>query len=86
MEKEDVLDLKNQIDDAKSKNSELRGQLKQILQTLKKEHGCTSIEDAEEKLKTIEQSIAIQEKKIKRGVRELQEKYNNIMDEENEKE
>lgn len=86
MEKEDVLDLKNQIDEAKSKNSELRGQLKQILQTLKKEHGCDTIEIAEEKLKTIEQGITIQEKKIKRGVRELQEKYDNIMNEENETE
>ena len=42
---------------------------------LKNDWGCKTIEEANTKLKGMENSISILEKKIERGVKELEEKY-----------
>lgn len=75
MTEKELLDLKERVDDAKTKISELKGQQTALMNQLKTDWKCNSIEEAEKKLKTMEKEIATIEDKIKEGVEELEEKY-----------
>lgn len=75
MTEKELLDLKERVDDAKTKVSELKGQQTALMNQLKTDWKCNSIEEAEKKLKTMEKEIATIEDKIKEGVEELEEKY-----------
>jgi hypothetical protein len=76
MSEKELLELKEEINDAKTKTSELTGQQNAVLQQFKNEFGCKTINEAKTKLAEIEKTIAIQEKKIAKGVGEIEEKYN----------
>ena len=76
MEHQDLLDLKEKIDQAKEKSSELKGQLKGLTKELSDDWGCTNIEQAEKKVKKMETDINKLNEQIKTGVNELEEKYN----------
>jgi peptidoglycan hydrolase CwlO-like protein len=71
-----LLDLKEEVDDAKTKVSELTGQQTALMKQLKEDWDCKTIQEAEEKLETMEKNITILENKIKKGTKELEEKYN----------
>jgi len=75
MDEQELFKLKKQIDEAKSKVSELKGQQKHLMKQLKDEWDCTSIEAAEKKAKTIEKEINDLNQKITEGIEELEEKY-----------
>lgn len=70
----ELLDLKNQIDSAKIKVSELTGQQNALMEQLK-EWGCKTIEEAESKLKEMETSISDFDVKIAKGIEDLEKKY-----------
>ena len=76
LNEEQLLDLKADVDEAKTKVSELTGQQTIQMKQLKEDWGCKTIEEAEEKLEEMEDSISKLEKKIEKGVKELEEKYN----------
>ena len=75
MTENELLDLKKKIDEAKVKVSELKGQSNALLDQLK-EWDCKTIEQADAKLKTMEEEISNFNNKIAIGTEELSKKYN----------
>ena len=76
MTEKELLDLKEKVDEAKQTVSELTGQKNALLKQLKDDWGCKTLKEAKEKLEEMESQVTILEKKIERGVKELEEKYN----------
>jgi predicted nuclease with TOPRIM domain len=76
MTEKELLDLKEKVDEAKQTVSELTGQKNALLNQLKDDWGCKTLKEAKEKLEEMESQVTILEKKIERGVKELEEKYN----------
>ena len=76
LNEQDLLDLKKDIDDAKTKKSELIGQKNALMTQLNNDWGCKTVEEAQKKLKTMGAEIEDIEDKIEKGVADLQEKYN----------
>lgn len=70
-----LLDLKDDVEEAKVKVSELTGQNTALINQLKTDWGCKTIAEAEAKLKEMDTSIASIDKKIEKGILELEEKY-----------
>ena len=76
LDEQDLLDLKKDIDDAKTKKSELIGQKNALMNQLKTDWDCKTVEEAQVKLKTMGEEIEGIEDSIEKGVADLQEKYN----------
>jgi len=76
LDEQDLLDLKKDIDEAKTKKSELVGQKNALMSQLKNDWDCKTVEEAQKKLKTMGEEIEDIEDKIEKGVTDLQEKYN----------
>ena len=70
-----LLDLKKQIDQAKSEVSELNGREKRLMEQLQKDWGCKTVKEAEKKIKDMETDLASINEQIHKGVEELEEKY-----------
>ena len=70
----EFLALKKNIDEARTKVSELKGQLNALLSQLK-EWECKTIEEAEAKLKEMTEELSNFDNKIASGIKELEEKY-----------
>jgi predicted nuclease with TOPRIM domain len=75
MNEKQLLDLKEDVGDAKQKVAELTGQQTALMSQLKTEYSCKTISEAEIKLKEMNDSISVIDKKIEKGCLELQEKY-----------
>jgi len=75
MEKEDLMDLKIQIDQAKEKVSELKGKRQYLLSELKEQWGCSTIEEAKEKIEMLVVKIEKLEQTIQTGMKKLDEYY-----------
>lgn len=78
MNEKKLLEIKAEIDAAKTTVSELRGQYKSLMAQLKKEWKCDSVEEAETKLTDFTADIAKLEVQLKEGMNDLEEKYENI--------
>ena len=76
MNEKELLELKDKVDEAKQVVSELTGQRNALLKQLKDDWGCKTIEEAETKLAKMDKDIDVLEKKIEKGISELEEKYN----------
>ena len=75
LNEQQLLDLKSDVEEAKVKVSELTGQQKALTDQLKNDWACKTIAEAETKLKEMDDSISVIDKKIDDGIKELQEKY-----------
>jgi predicted nucleic acid-binding Zn-ribbon protein len=75
MTEEQLLTLKGTIEKAKVTVAELNGQLKSLMGQLK-EWDCKTIEEAESKLKSMEEEISNFNNKIAIGTKDLESKYN----------
>jgi len=75
MEQQDLLELKEKIDKAKEKSSELKGELKSLTKELKDDWQCDTIKEAEKKIETMESEITVLNEKINTGVTKLEEEY-----------
>ena len=76
LSEKELLELKDKVDEAKQVVSELTGQRNALLKQLKDDWGCKTIEEAETKLAKMDKDIDALEKKIEKGVTELNDKYN----------
>jgi len=76
MNEQDLFKLKERIDDAKSKVSELEGQRKHLIKELNEQWSCNSVEAAEKKAKEIEDEITFFNQKIDDGCFQLKDMYN----------
>ena len=75
MNEQQLLDLKHQIDEAKTNATELTGQQKSLMDRLKKDWNCTTTVQAEKKLTELEKKITQLNTSIDKGVKELEERY-----------
>jgi len=76
MTEQDLLDLKEKVDAAKTAVSELTGQKTALMKQLKDDWDCSTIEEAEEKITSMEERISTLDKKIKKSTEELEAKIN----------
>jgi len=72
LNEQELLDLKSQVDEAKTTVSELTGQQTALLRQLKEEWGCKTIKEAEEKLEKMKRDITILDNKIEKNTAELE--------------
>jgi len=75
MTEKDLLDLKQQIDDAKTSVSELKGQQTALLKQLKDAYKCNTIKEAEALAEKMRKEIATLQQQIDTHVAELEKKY-----------
>lgn len=75
MTEKDLLDLKQQIDDAKTSVSELKGQQTALLKQLKDTYKCNTIEEADALVEKMRKEIATLQRQIDTHVAELEKKY-----------
>ena len=76
MDKKQLLVLKDEIDEAKTIVAELTGQKKSQMTQLKETFGCSSLEEAEKKVKKMTDEIDSLDEKITNGMEKLEEMYN----------
>ena len=76
LDEDGLLNLKAEIDQAKTTVSELTGQKNALMKQLRETYGCKTVEEAEKKLKTMDKEITTIETQIQEGTKELEEKYN----------
>ena len=74
MTEKELLELKTQVDKAKTVVSELTGQRNALMKQFKDDWSCDTIEEADKKLKEIEYSVSNFDSKIASGIKELEEK------------
>lgn len=72
LNEQELLDLKSQVDEAKTTVSELTGQQTALLRQLKEEWGCKTIKEAEENLEKMKRDITILDNKIEKNTAELE--------------
>jgi rRNA maturation endonuclease Nob1 len=80
--KQQLLDLQEEIAEAKTATSELKGQQTAILKQFKEDHGSSTVEEAEEKKETLDRSLSSLDKKIKKYATELEEQLEGKEEEE----
>ena len=73
-----LLQMKEQIDRADKKKSELEGQLKEQLSRLKKDFDCSTMEQGEAKLDKMKTQLDKKQKALSTGVAKLQEKMEGV--------
>jgi len=76
MTEKELLNLKEDVSEAKVKVSELTGQQKVLTDQLKTDWSCKTVAEAEKKLKEMDNQIVLIDEKIEKGVAELEDKYN----------
>jgi len=76
MTEKNLLELKDQIEDAKASVAELKGQQTILMQQLKTNYNCKSIEEAETLLAKWKKEVDKMQIQIDEGLKELEEKYN----------
>jgi uncharacterized protein YukE len=75
MTEKDLLELKEQIEDAKTETSELKGHLKAQMKQLKDTWKCNTVKEAEKMLVQMEKSIKSYNESIEQGLKELEEEH-----------
>lgn len=75
MTEKELLNLKEDIEQAKVKYSELKGQKKVLMDSLKKKWDCSTITQANKKIDKMKKEIETLEKKKQEGIKELEENY-----------
>lgn len=72
MNERELLNLKSRIEQAKAKVNELRGRKNYLVQELEEKWQCTTMQQAEAKIKEMRDAIAKLDGEIKEGVLKLQ--------------
>lgn len=75
MDERDLLRVKKEIEEAKSKVSELKGKKQGLMESLKKNWGCNTIPQAKKKVQKLEGQLADLGYEMEEGMQELQEKF-----------
>jgi|AntRauTorcE11898_2_1112593.scaffolds.fasta_scaffold213920_1 uncharacterized protein YoxC len=77
-----LLDLKEQIEEAKEESNKLLGKESNLLESLKEDFGITSIEEGLEHVKELEEEVASLDKSIIKDLKEIEEKLEVLEEEE----
>lgn len=78
----DLLDLKEQIENNKTKLAEAKGEEKLLLKQLNEKWGCKTLAEAKKKLEEMKKKQAVISTVIEDKTTELEEKYLNDSDDE----
>jgi hypothetical protein len=73
--KKDLLDLKDQIEEAKAEVNKKKGNLDYLMKSLKEQWKCKTIAEAEKTIKEFDKQIENLQEQIDTGISELEEKY-----------
>ena len=77
MNEKDLLRVKEEIDSAKTELAELSGEKKHLMQELKDNWGCETLEEGQKLLIKMEEDIDKLDQEIKQGLVEIEREYNN---------
>lgn len=72
MNEKQLLDLKKQIETAKTRTAEFQGQREYLLKELKRQYDCSTIAEAKDKIKEYQKSIDGLNKLINEGMADLE--------------
>lgn len=75
MTEQELLNLKQEIEEAKTKVAELQGSKKHLMKELENDWKCTTVKQAEKKLETMKAELEKLKQKIQESTEELMEKY-----------
>ena len=75
LSEQELLDIKEEIEEAEEKVSSLKGQREYLYNELEEEWDCDSLEEAREKHKEIESKLARLDEKIAENKREIEDEY-----------
>ena len=75
LSKQQLLDLKTEIETAEKNVSDLQGQRKALMKQLKEDWKCSTLPEAREKLAGIKDEIQELQETIETGITELKEQY-----------
>jgi flagellar biosynthesis chaperone FliJ len=75
MDEKELLNLKEKINQAKTKVFELKGRQDYLMQDLKDNWKCVSVDSAQTTLQTYEKEIEETSNKIEKATMKLKEKY-----------
>lgn len=73
-----LLRIKKEIEESKQTASELKGQKDLLNKELKEKYGCSSIEEAEEKIQALEEEAEEIEERMKKELDELEREYQQL--------
>lgn len=77
MTEKDLLTLKEEIEEAKEKFQQLKGQKNALMQQLKEEWGCNTVEEGNTKLRELEKEVEVLSNEIVDGLEKLEKQYLN---------
>lgn len=80
MNKEELLEIKDEIEQAQKKVSQLQGRKEYLMKQLWEEWKCKDIEQGQKKLNQIKKDIEDLDEKIRKGTQKVEVKYNEITD------
>jgi flagellar biosynthesis chaperone FliJ len=75
MTTQELINLKSQVEQSKSKLSEMKGKKQVLMDTLKSKFNCSSIEEANKKVTQFEQEIEQLQKEKTETITKLEEEY-----------
>ena len=75
MNRKELLELKEQIEESKQEKIKLEGRLEQVQSELKEKFDCGSLEEAQKKLTSMKKEGEKMNKKIEKATKALEEKY-----------
>ncbi len=75
----DIAKLKEQIETLKQKRDKAKGAEELLMTTLKKEHGCKTLEEAKELLASLESQEGKLSKRLERVLAKFEEKWGNSL-------
>jgi predicted transcriptional regulator len=78
MDEKGLLRLKKEIEEAKQKASELKGQKDLLLKELKEKYGCSSVKEANQKMKTLLEEMGEIEARMEEELGTLEREYQQI--------
>jgi len=74
-ELEELVELKDKIDQLQRESDRAAGALEQVMGRLKKEFKCKTLQEAERKLKTLDKKATKAEADFREAMEELEEKW-----------
>ncbi len=75
MTDQELIDLKNKIEEKKTELAELKGRKKEMMTSLKKDYNCSSVTEAEALIEDLKTQASDLEEKKQTLIDELEEKY-----------
>ena len=75
MNESELLQLKQEIDSAKTQVAEHEGEKKSILASLLERFGCKTLKEAEAKAAKLQEEIDTAQAELDKGIAEIEEKY-----------